>query len=76
MIGEAKCVKELTSAHVKQAKGYKKHPGYASGGVIGVPKDAKVPHEVRREAKDAGFKVTKLNVTRKKSFAEKYLFDD
>jgi|GEM_PF-2354218 len=75
-IGEAKCVKELTSVHVKQAKGYKKHPGYASGGIIGVAKDTKVSHKVRQEAKDAGFKVKKLNVGRKKSFTEKYFLDD
>ncbi len=76
LIGEAKCVKELTSSHVKQAKGYKKHPGYAEGGTIGVAKDTKVSHKVRQEAKNAGFKVKKLNVTRKKSFAQKYILDD
>jgi len=68
MIGEAKCVKELTSAHVKQAKSYKKHPGYAEGGIIGIAKDTKVPHKVRQEAKSAGFKIKRLNLSITKGF--------
>jgi len=67
-VGEAKCVKELKPEHVRQAIGYKKHPGYARGGDIGVCQDTKVPHEVRRQAKNANFKVRRLNVSRKKGF--------
>lgn len=67
-IGEAKCVDELKPEHVRQAVGYKKHPGYARGGDIGVCKDTRVPHEVRRQAKDANLKIRRLNVSRKKNF--------
>ncbi|MBT4327486.1 MAG: hypothetical protein HOD60_11400 [Candidatus Nitrosopelagicus sp.] len=66
--GESKCVKELTSKNVKQAKSYKKHPGYLSSVEIGVCKETKVTHKVRKEAKDSGMKVKRYNVKREKSW--------
>lgn len=70
-VGEAKCVKELTLGHVQQAKGYKKHPGYVKDGTIGVCRDTKVPHEVRRQAKENGFEVRRLDVGLKKSWYQR-----
>ena len=64
MIGEAKCVKELTSAHVKQAKSYKKHPGYIRKMEIGISRDTKVPRKVRKQAKKSKISIKRLNVSR------------
>lgn len=66
IVGDAKCVVELSKAHVDQVKGYKRHPGYAKKGVIGVCKDTRVPHKIRKYAKDANIKVVRRNIQRKK----------
>jgi len=62
----AKSVKELTYGHIDQVKEYKKHPGYAKKGLLYVAKDTKVPHKVRKYAKDSNIKVERGNTLRKK----------
>jgi len=66
-IGDAKSVKELTIDHVKQVKEYKRHPGYAKKGLLYVASDTKVPHKVRRYAKESNIKVERGNIPRKKT---------
>jgi len=65
-IGDAKSVKELTTAHVNQVKEYKRHPGYAKKGLLYVSSDTKVPHKVRKYAKDSNIKVERGTTPRKK----------
>ena len=64
--GEAKCVKVLTSNNVKQAKSYKKHPGYLSNMEVGVCKDSRVPHKIRKEIRDSGMTLKRYDVSREK----------
>ena len=66
-IGDAKSVKELTFAHVEQVKEYKRHPGYAKKGLLYVASDSKVPHKVRRYAKESNIKVERGNISRTKT---------
>jgi len=66
-IGDAKSVKELTIAHVEQVKEYKRHPGYAKKGLLYVARDSKVPHKVRRYAKESNIKVERGNISRTKT---------
>ena len=66
-IGDAKSVKELTRSHVDQVKEYKKHPGYAKKGLLYVASDTKVPHKVRKYAKESNIKVERGNIPRKKT---------
>ena len=68
IVGDAKCVKELKFEHVDQVKGYKRAPGFAKKGRIFVAKDTKVPHDVRRYAKDNNISVERRDVKRKKGF--------
>ena len=64
--GEAKCVKVLTSDNVKQAKSYKKHPGYLSDMEIGVSRDSRVPHKIRKEIRNSGMTLKRYDVPREK----------
>ncbi len=66
VVGDAKCVKELTKDHIDQIKGYKGHPFYGRKGVAVVCKDTKVPHEVTRYAKKSNIAIDRLPVKRKK----------
>lgn len=68
IVADAKCVTELTKSHVDQVKGYKRHPGYAKKGLIGVCKDTRVPHKVRSYAKKSNIKIERRQIKRKKGF--------
>jgi len=67
IVADAKCVRELTKNHVDQVRGYKKPPSYSKKGFIFTCKDTKVPHEVRRYAKNHNIKIERRSVKRKKS---------
>jgi len=68
VVGEVKCVKELTKNHVDQLKGYVGHPAYAKKRVLHVCKDSKVPHKTRSYAKRSKIKIFRLKTKRKKGF--------
>lgn len=72
IVGEAKCVKELTPRHVQQARSYK-GSHFASEGVLFVAKDTKVPHEVRAEAKASNISIERTNVNRKKRLFDSFI---
>lgn len=67
IVGESKCVKELTYANVDQLKDSKGHPGYAKKGLVYVAKDSKVPHKVRKYARESNIKVERGSIPRKKT---------
>lgn len=67
IIVDAKCVKEVTSEHINQVKNYKR-TFFAKKGAIITCKDAKIPHQKRREAKDANIKIIRGKTKRKKGF--------
>jgi hypothetical protein len=71
IVGDAKCVKELTTNHVEQVKSYKKHPFYAKEGVLIVAKDTKVPHDIRAQARANNISIERTNVSQKKGFFDK-----
>lgn len=62
IVGDAKCVKELTLKHVQQVKRYKGYPFCAQKGVIIVKKTTKVPQKVRAEAKKSNIKIVRKRV--------------
>jgi len=62
MIHDVKSVKELTRNHVEQVKEYIRHQGYAKKGLLYVASDTKVPHKVRRYAKESNIKVERGNI--------------
>ncbi len=66
-IWDAKSVKELTRSHVDQVKGYKGPPVYAKKGLLYIASDSKVPHNVRRYAKESNITVERGNTPRKKT---------
>jgi|TARA_B110001454_G_scaffold11436_1_gene10539 hypothetical protein len=66
--GESKCVKTLTSNNVKQARSYKKHPGYISKMEIGICRDTKVSRKVRKQAKASNISIKRFDVSRTKSW--------
>jgi len=68
LVGDAKCVKEVTRAHVDQVAGYMKHPAYAKEGHIHTCKESKVSHKVRKYAKAKRILIHRTSVKRKKSF--------
>ena len=67
IIIDAKCVKEVTSDHIRQVKGYKK-TFFAKNAAIITCNDAKIPHKKRQEAKNAGIKIVRGNTKRQKNF--------
>jgi hypothetical protein len=69
IIGEAKCVKELTDRHVDQVRGYKGYPFFAQKGVIFVKKTTKVPREVRSRAKESNIKIIRRRVRKESGWS-------
>lgn len=67
IIVDAKCVKEVTSSHIDQVKGYKK-TFFAKKGVIVACSDSKITNQKRREAKDSNIKIVRGKTKRKKNF--------
>jgi len=74
IVGDAKCVKELTSEHVHQVRGYKGYPFFAQKGVIIVKKTTKVPNKVRKLAKNANIKIVRKRARSKNKPFWKKLF--
>lgn len=71
-MGDAKYVKELTMAHVKQVRGYKGYPFFAKKGVIVVTRTTEVPQKVREAAKSSSIKIVRNGIKRReKSLLEK-----
>jgi hypothetical protein len=64
IVGDAKCVKELTMRHVEQVKRYKGYPFCAQKGVIVVRKSTKVPPKVRANAKKSNIKIVRKRARR------------
>lgn len=69
IIIDAKCVREVTSEHIKQVKGYKKN-FYAKNAAIYTCSDTKVSHRKRREASDANIKIIRGQTKRRKRWYE------
>ena len=74
IVGDAKYVKELTSRHVEQVRGYKGYPFFAQKGVIIVKKSTKVPQDVRNLAKDSNIKIVRKRARKKSQSFWKKLF--
>jgi hypothetical protein len=72
IVGEAKCVKELTPRHIQQARSYK-GSHYAKEGVVFVARDTKVPHNVRAEARASNISIDRTNVSRKKGLLDGFI---
>ena len=72
IVGDAKCVKELSKDNVDQVKGYKRTL-HAKRGFIVTAENTKVPHEIRRYALDSNIRIKRMNVNRKKSLLDKIL---
>ena len=72
IVADAKYVKELTPAHVKQVRQYKGYPFFAQKGAIIVKKSTKVPSEVRDLAKASNIGIVRKRARRKdRSFWER-----
>ena len=71
IVGDAKCVKELSKDHVNQVKGYKKTL-HAKRGFIVTSENTEVPHEVRRYAWDSNIRIKRMDVKRKKNIFQRF----
>lgn len=71
IVGDAKCVKELTKSHVAQLKSYKGHPFYAKKSGFIIAKDTKVPHNIRAQTRANNMFIERKNVSQKKGFFDK-----
>ena len=71
IVGDAKCVKELSKDHVNQVKGYKKTL-HAERGFIVTSENTKVPPEVRRYAWDSNIRIKRMDVKRKKNIFRRF----
>ena len=71
IVGDAKCVKELSRSHVDQVKGYKKTL-HAERGFIVTSENTKVPHEVRRYALGSNIRIKRMDVKRKKNIFQRF----
>ena len=71
IVGDAKCVKELSRSHVDQVKGYKKTL-HAERGFIVTSENTKVPPEVRRYAMGSNIRIKRMDVKRKKNIFQRF----
>ena len=71
IVGDAKCVKELSKDNVDQVKGYKKTL-QAKRGFIVTSENTKVPHEVRRYALDSNIRIKRMDSKRKKNIFQRF----
>jgi len=71
IVGDAKCVKELSKDNVDQVKGYKETL-HVKRGFIVTSENTKVPHEVRRYAWDSNIRIKRMDVKRKKSIFQRF----
>ena len=71
IVGDAKCVKELSKDHVNQVKGYKKTL-HAKRGFIVTSENTKVPNEVRRYAMGSNIRIKRMDVKRKKNIFRRF----
>ena len=71
MVGDAKCVKELSKDNVDQVKGYKETL-HVKRGFIVTSENTKVPHEVRRYAWDSNIRIKRMDVKRKKNIFQRF----
>lgn len=73
IVGDAKCVTELTFAHVEQVIGYKGHPFFAKKGVLIVAADTLVSHDVRSYAREYNIAIERTSVSLEKGFFDRLL---
>jgi len=71
IVGDAKCVKELSKDNVNQVKGYKKTL-HAKRGFIVTSENTKVPPEVRRYAMGSNIRIKRMDVKRKKNIFQRF----
>ena len=71
IVGDAKCVKELSKDNVDQVKGYKETL-HVKRGFIVTSENTKVPHEVRRYAWDSNIRIKRMDVKRKKNIFQRF----
>ena len=71
IVGDAKCVKELSKDNVNQVKGYKKTL-HAKRGFIVTSENTKVPPEVRRYAMGSNIRIKRMDVKRKKNIFRRF----
>ena len=71
IVGDAKCVKELSKDNVNQVKEYKKTL-HAERGFIVTSENTEVPHEVRRYAWDSNIRIKRMDVKRKKNIFRRF----
>ena len=71
IVGDAKCVKELSKDNVDQVKGYKETLHVKRGFII-TSENTKVPQEVRRYAWDSNIRIKRMDVKRKKNIFQRF----
>ncbi len=71
IVGDAKCVKELSKDNVDQVKGYKETL-HVKRGFIVTSENTKVPHEIRRYALDSNIRIKRMGVKRKKNIFRRF----
>ena len=71
IVGDAKCVKELSKDNVDQVKGYKETL-HVKRGFIVTSENTKVPQEVRRYAWDSNIRIKRMDVKRKKNIFQRF----
>ena len=71
IVGDAKCVKELSKDNVDQVKGYKETL-HVKRGFIVTSENTKVPHEVRRYTWDSNIRIKRMDVKRKKNIFQRF----
>ena len=71
IVGDAKCVKELSKDNVDQVKGYKETL-HVKRGFIVTSENTKVPHEVRRYVWDSNIRIKRMDVKRKKNIFQRF----
>ena len=71
IVGDAKCVKELSKDNVDQVKGYKETLHVKRGFII-TSENTKVPQEVRRYALDSNIRIKRMDVKRKKNIFQRF----
>ena len=71
IVGDAKCVKELSKDNVDQVKGYKRTL-HAKRGFIVTSEDTEVSREIRRYALDSNIRIKRMDSKRKKNIFQRF----
>ena len=71
IVGDAKCVKELSKDNVDQVKGYKRTL-HAKRGFIVTSEDTEVSREIRKYALDSNIRIKRMDSKRKKNIFQRF----